>query len=94
MFVKVDGDQAREVLSANNVSAFPTFKVFKDKAEVFTQGGFAQGAITRHRGQWGVEQRQRTRFRSRMRLPARSVTRCEFLGRTSGDPSRDACWQW
>eukprot|EP01043_Picozoa_sp_COSAG02_P037983 COSAG02_NODE_2894_length_7791_cov_5.387415_7_plen_64_part_00 len=47
VFVKVDGDQAREVLSANNVSAFPTFKVFKDKAEVFTQGGFAQDAIAK-----------------------------------------------
>ena len=47
VFVKVDGDKAREVLSANNVSAFPTFKVFKDKAEVFTQGGFAQGAIAK-----------------------------------------------
>ncbi len=47
VFVKVDGDQAREVLSANNVSAFPTFKLFKDKTEVFTQGGFAQSAITK-----------------------------------------------
>ena len=47
VFVKVDADQAREVLSANNVSAFPTFKVFKNKAEVFTQGGFAQAAIAK-----------------------------------------------
>ena len=43
----MDGDQAREVLSANNVSAFPTFKVFKDKAAVFSQGGFAQDAIAK-----------------------------------------------
>ena len=47
VFVKVDGDQAREVLSANGVTAFPTFKVFKDKAEVLSQGGFAQGAIAK-----------------------------------------------
>ena len=47
VFVKVDGDQAREVLAANNVSAFPTFKVFKAKAEIFSQGGFAQAAIAK-----------------------------------------------
>ena len=35
VFVKVDGDQAREVLQANGVSAFPTFKVLPHLAGHF-----------------------------------------------------------
>lgn len=47
IFVKVDGDQAREVLTANGVSAFPTFKVFKGNAEVLIKGGFAKDDIAK-----------------------------------------------
>lgn len=47
VFVKVDGDQAREVLQQNGVSAFPTFKVFKDNDAVFSKGGFAQSEIAK-----------------------------------------------
>ena len=47
VFVKVDGDQTREVLKANGVNAFPTFKVYKDKQAVFTSGGFKKAEIAK-----------------------------------------------
>ena len=46
MFVKVNVDDARDVAQRLGISAMPTFKVFKAKAEVENQRGWpGEGAI-------------------------------------------------
>ena len=47
IFCKVDADVARDVITANGIKAFPTFKVMKDDTSIYQKGGFDQGAIVR-----------------------------------------------
>jgi thioredoxin-like negative regulator of GroEL len=54
IFVKVDADQASEVISANGVQAFPTFKVFSDGQGVYSKGGFDRSAVAAALGQHGA----------------------------------------
>ena len=46
IFVKVDTDEASDVIKLNQVKAFPTFAVINTKGEtVYTQSGFNQAKV-------------------------------------------------